>query len=367
MKRYLSILFSLTGTLMKRYFRDRTAMFFTIFFPLVLLFVFGSIFRGSASPTFNIGIINHATTPFATQFVDQVTNTKGIKVHPVSGLDDAKTKVGRGEIDTILEVPSSFGTLNAKHKPSGDVIVYYKEGDPQSGQTFASIISGMLNGVNATLVNEKPPLGVSVQPTKATNLTQFDYTFSGLIGFSLLSLGVFGMVNTFIAEKKQGILRGLRTTPIRASEFLVAIGITRVLIAVIAIIAMLILATTLLNFHMTGDYVSFFIYAIFGAILMFGFGLAISGWAKSENQAAPVANLVTLPMMFLSGAFFPRFLMPDWLQHISNYIPLSPVIDGLRFIITENKTLLDLGPQLAVMGVWTIIIYAVAFKLFRWE
>jgi ABC-2 type transport system permease protein len=72
-------------------------------------------------------------------------------------------------------------------------------------------------------------------------------------------------------------------------------------------------------------------------------------------------------MMFLSGVFFPTFLMPQLLQNITKFIPLTPIIDSVRLIITENSSLVDLGPQLIVMAVWTAIIYLIAFRAFRWE
>jgi ABC-2 type transport system permease protein len=102
-------------------------------------------------------------------------------------------------------------------------------------------------------------------------------------------------------------------------------------------------------------------------LTLFGIGLAIGGWAKNENQAAPLANIVTFPLMFLSGTFFPRFLMPEWLQQASALLPLTPVIDAIRMIITENKHLIDLGPQLGLIALWTVIIYAIAFRTFHWE
>jgi ABC-2 type transport system permease protein len=72
-------------------------------------------------------------------------------------------------------------------------------------------------------------------------------------------------------------------------------------------------------------------------------------------------------MMFLSGTFFPRFLMPEWLQRVSDFLPLTPVIDGVRLIATEGKHLVDLGPQLGLIVGWTVIIYLIAFRVFRWE
>ena len=89
--------------------------------------------------------------------------------------------------------------------------------------------------------------------------------------------------------------------------------------------------------------------------------------AGNERQAAPLSNIIVFPMMFLSGTFFPRFLMPEWLQNVTGYLPLTPVVDGLRYIVNEGYTLSQLVPQLSMMAVWTIVIYIIAFKVFRWE
>ena len=98
-----------------------------------------------------------------------------------------------------------------------------------------------------------------------------------------------------------------------------------------------------------------------------GIGLALGGWARNERQAAPLSNIVTFPMMFLSGTFFPRFLMPEWLQGISGFLPLTPVIDGIRYIVNEGYTITQLGPQLGLMLGWMVVIYFIAFRVFRWE
>jgi ABC-2 type transport system permease protein len=59
--------------------------------------------------------------------------------------------------------------------------------------------------------------------------------------------------------------------------------------------------------------------------------------------------------------------MPHWLQNITAYLPLSPVIDGARLIATEGQSLLHLGSQLAIIGGWLIVVYVIAFRVFRWE
>jgi ABC-2 type transport system permease protein len=72
-------------------------------------------------------------------------------------------------------------------------------------------------------------------------------------------------------------------------------------------------------------------------------------------------------MMFLSGTFFPRFLMPEWLQKISGFMPLTPIIDGVRLIATEGKHLTDIAPQVGLIGLWLVVVYVIAFRVFRWE
>lgn len=102
-------------------------------------------------------------------------------------------------------------------------------------------------------------------------------------------------------------------------------------------------------------------------ICILGIGLSIGGWAKNERQAAPLGNIIVFPMLFLSGTFFPRFLMPEWLQNISEYLPLTPIIDGIRLITTEGKTLIEISSQISIILFWTIVVYAIAFRVFRWE
>jgi ABC-2 type transport system permease protein len=106
---------------------------------------------------------------------------------------------------------------------------------------------------------------------------------------------------------------------------------------------------------------------VYGIVMILGIGLAIGGWSKNERQAAPLSNIIVFPMMFLSGTFFPRFIMPEWLQNVSALLPLTPVIDGIRLITTEGRHLIDILPQLGLIGVWMLVVYAIAFRVFRWE
>ena len=143
--------------------------------------------------------------------------------------------------------------------------------------------------------------------------------------------------------------------------------ISQTAIGLVSLAVMFLVAFTIFDLTLAGNVFELIGYLIFSIILILGIGLAIGGWAKNERQAAPLSNIVVFPMMFLSGTFFPRFLMPEWLQSASSILPLTPVIDGIRLIITEGAHYADLLPQLGLMLAWVVVIYAIAFRVFRWE
>ncbi|MCA9346285.1 ABC transporter permease, partial [Candidatus Saccharibacteria bacterium] len=150
-------------------------------------------------------------------------------------------------------------------------------------------------------------------------------------------------------------------------QYFVSNVISQAVIGLITLSASFVVGFWLFDLKVVGNWLELAIFIIFGIIAIYGIGLAIGGWAKNERQAAPLSNIVVFPMMFLSGTFFPRFAMPEWLQGVSSYLPLTPVIDGIRLIATEGKHLTDLGPQLSLLAVWTVAIYIIAFRVFRWE
>ena len=353
----------------RRYFRDRTAIFFTIAFPLIFLFIFGGLFGGKGGVKFKVAVLNQSHSSFSSTFVQQLKKDKAFKINPgVTTMSRAQDEMSHGSIDATLVLPPSFGIVGPHAAyPSGQAVVYYTENNAEAAQTMTSVLQATVAGINAQYVKTATPFTVVSKQTGGKGLSQFDYTFSGLLGFSILGLGIFGPVNVFPELKKQGVLRRFHTTPIRVWQFFTANVVSQALIGLVTMVVMFAVAIGVFHLKVVGNYAELAVFLMFSIAMIFGIGLAAGGWAENERQAAPLVNLITFPMMFLSGTFFPRFLMPQWLQHITNYLPLTPVIDGVRLIATEGKSLLDLGTQLAVMAVWTVLIYIIAFRVFRWE
>lgn len=354
----------------KRLFRDKVAIFFVFVFPLIFLLIFGSIFRGDNNVSFKVAILNESQTTFAKQFVEQAEKNKVFDIDKeVTTLDQAKEKMNRGQLDATIQLPASFGEVrNGQAYPSGTATVLYSQSNATAGQTLGSVMQSMFDGINEKLVTVVTPFSVKTESTATKGLTQFDYTFSGILGFTLLSLGIFGPTTVFPRLKQRGVLRRYHTTTLKVWQYFTGNVISNAGVGLLA--AALMFCVALLPYfglNMRGSYLNLAIVLVLGVTMLFGIGLALGGWAKNENQAAPLAQLVTLPMMFLSGVFFPTFLMPQFLQNVSQFIPLTPIVDSIRLIITENASLLDLGPQLGIIIGWMVAIYIVAFRVFRWE
>ncbi len=353
----------------RRSFRDKTAVFFVFLFPLIFLFVFGGIFGGNNDTSFKIALINESNSEFAKQFVSEANADKLFKIDKsLVSRDQIGEKMNRSEIDAAIILPREFGEIPAgQQTPSGEATVLYTQNNETAGQTLSSILSGIFKGINSQFVQQSEPFIVKSQSTATDSQRRFDYTFAGLLGFSIMGLGIFGPTQVFPQLKKQGVLRRFRTTPLQVWQFFVSNVLSAAFMGILSIVLLFVAAVLVFDLNMHGDYISLGLLTITGVAVLYGIGLAIGGWADNEQQAAPLANLVTFPMMFLSGTFFPRFLMPEWLQGISRFLPLTPIVDGSRLIITEGKTIFDLGPQMLVLMVWGVLIYVIAFKVFRWE
>lgn len=352
----------------KRLFRDKVAIFFVFVFPLIFLFVFGTIFGGNDNVSFKVALLNQSNSEFSSQFVKQAEEAKVLDIdHEITTMDQAREKMNRSEISATLILPADFGEVKNGQYPSGEVTVLYDQNNEQAGQTLQAVLEGIFTDINAQFVSNETPFSVKTESTATQGLTRFDYTFAGLLGFTLLSLGVFGPTTVFPRLKEKGVLRRYHTTTLKVWQYFTANVISNAVVGLLAVAVMFVVALTVFDLNMRGDYLSFIAVIILGATLLFGIGLAVGGWAKNENQAAPLAQLVTFPMMFLSGVFFPTFLMPEWLQSVTKFIPLTPVIDSIRLVVTEGRTVLELGSQLAIIAIWIVVVYIIALRVFRWE
>lgn len=367
MNSFFSGTFTYARVMLRRFFRDRVAMFFTILFPLIFLVIFGSLFGNNSNVTFEVAIIDQAQNDFSKPFVENAQKDTTFAVSDITNKQAALDAMTASKLDSVIVLPESFGVPNQQGLPSGKATVYYDKGSPQAGQIVGQILDKILSGISSDITKTKPLFTVEQQSVQTNNLRPFDYVFSGLVGFSILSLGIFGLAQVMPSQKQKGVLRRLHVSPFSSIQLTIGTMLYYLGLGFVSITLLTVSSVVFFGLDMRGSWLLFILICIIGLIMTIGIGLAVGGWAKNENQAAPLSNLIAFPLMFLSGAFFPRFNMPDWLRNITDYVPLTPVIDSVRYITTENYGIVELAPQLTIMLLWTVVIYAVAIRVFRWE
>lgn len=191
-----------------------------------------------------------------------------------------------------------------------------------------------------------------------------------MLGFSLLSTGVFGTAFLFFSLRQTLVLKRFFATPVRKFNILLGEALARLIFQLLGAIFLIVIGYYFFNFTIIHGFETIFellVLSAFGLIIFMGFGFIISGISNSESSIPPLANIVTLPQFLLAGTFFPIDVFPNWLQPFCRILPLTHLNNALRKVAFEGDRLWQLPKELLILAVWGIVIYAVATRVFRWE
>lgn len=351
----MRVKWKLTVASFKMYFRQREAIVWSFILPLFIISIFAFV-RFDSLGTIRLGVVDESAGE-ESDLLHDLMRVKTFEVH-LGSRDFEVGQLQKGERDLVLVVPGG---------DSSRIVAYTNEEKVQQTQIGLLVLQRFLD---ERLLERTPLAGrvvVYSQPVKSRNLTYIDFLLPGILAMSIMQMGVFGVAFGFVSLKKRGILRRLSVTPIRSSDFIAAQVITRVAVLMLQIVLMVAVGMLLLHFHFVGNLFSMFLIGALGAIVFLALGFAIAGISKSEDQVAPLANIITLPLLFLSGVFFSRSSLPGFLHRITDFSPLTHLADAMRAVAIEGASLIDVGPQLLGLVVWGILTCVLAVKLFRWE
>lgn len=369
MKNYLTIIY-LYGTIsLKRGLRDPLTIIIFFGLPIGLLVIFSLFLGGSQNVNLRTTVTNHSQTEFATDFEKALRDLEVFEFSDEElSLDEAKQQIREGKLDTIIELPENFGAANDQKLPAGDIVMYISQSNIQTSQIATGIVQSVADQYNRQIIGIPMPLNISILSVDSTDAKAIHHIFPIFIGLGLLMVGSLGVASVMPTDRKSQILRRLKATPIESSQVILGTGFAFTIMGIVLAVIMLLIA--MVAFHMnvpSSNLITLGIFTLVGLISLVGLGLAIGSWAKNPTQGESVGQIIFLVSMGLSGVWFPVALMPEFLQNIVAFMPLTPIIDGIRIILTEGASLRDLLPQLAVISVWSIITYTVSFKIFRWE
>jgi ABC-2 type transport system permease protein len=365
-RRGLRSLYALTVASMKMYFRNRSAVFFTLFLPLAFIGIFGLLSKSNTS-RFTIAVTNLSQTEVSRGVVTSLKQVKAFEVKEMPA-DAATEQLAGNDVDLKVTIPKEFGTTDAEGKlQPARITSEYNEARPQNGSAASLILAQVVDGLNDQITGAPTVVSVEGKGVKTSNLGAIDFLLPGILAISIMQLGIFSVAFAFVSMKASGMLRRLQATPTHPGQFVAGQAITRLVIGILQVILLTFLGIWLFEFHMLGNLIEFLAVAVLGTLVFLAFGFIVAGLAKDENQAAPIANLIAFPMMFLSGTFFERDNFPAAVKTITDFFPLTYLADALRQIANEGAHLADITHDLLGLIVWGIILFIGAVKAFRWE
>ena len=370
----MKIYLALTVASLKMYFRNKQALFWALFFPLLIMIIFGMMnFEKYASP--NVGIYDAANNDASKALILALGGTSDEELLSVTTgtLDELHHELEFGSSRAVIEIPSNYVIPGE----FAEIKVTYDERFQQERAVVSTILEQVTDAAfkEAAQVPDEYRVenSIGVSETFITGQGQGfkAWLIPGVAAMAIMQTGLFTVVFTLVRFKSQGVLRRLKATPIGAAHFLAGQLTTKAIVVVVQTYVLVIVGAIVLGVSVGGGRIGVWfdltILALLGGALFIAIGLAVSGWAKNEETAAPIANIITMPMLFLSGVFFPLSVMPDWLTRWSQYLPLTYLADGMRAITVEGASIITLGDELIGLGVWIVISFIVATRLFKWE
>jgi ABC-2 type transport system permease protein len=349
----------------RNYLRNPAALFFTLIFPIILITMFGFIFQNTGAKAIDITTENldHGSN-YSVQFLAALNATGAVTIHVVPPQGDFAAYLGNNSDTVGLEIPAGFGANFAAHRPV-NVTAYVDPQDQASSGFLEGALQGVANAYNLHAVGGQPIIGVQTTTVGSAVFKYIDYLVPGLIGFAILTSPMFSIAELVSTYRKDGIFRQLSLTPLTRAEWLVAKIIWYTFLSIIA--AVLMIATGSLLF---GAKVSLTLgvipFLVFGPFLFVSLGILAGSAAPTPESAAVVANIITFPMMFLSGTFFPVSSFPAGLQLIAHVFPLYYVIDGMNQVMLFGNLTRALG-DVGVVLILGAILFVAGVYTFRWR
>ncbi|NKZ04631.1 ABC transporter permease [Actinomadura latina] len=336
--------------------RDRTALFFTILFPLMFLLIFGGIF-GHAT-TSKVNVLEVGKAPILEQAVTQGAEELGkvMKVTKATDRAGALHKVEKGDADAAVE------------QRGDQLIVHYSAADQVKSGTVRGLMDSIVQSANQEATGKPPAYTMSAQQVEDDSLKAIQFFTPSLLGWALASAGVFGASQTLVSWRTKGILRRLQLSPapiptVFAARVAVSLAVALVQFALFVLVAQL----PMFGLQLSGAWWMAVPMVIAGVLAFLSIGMLIGAWAKTQETAQAVTQLVVLPMAFLGGSFFPLDAAPGWMKTLSYIFPLRYLNEGMLNVMGRGLGPMSALPQIGVLVGVAVVGALIAVRLFRWE
>ncbi|MDC0773108.1 ABC transporter permease [Streptomyces sp. HD] len=352
----LSPVRELSRTMILSVLRDKGTIFFLLIFPILFLLLFGTLFKSDGTPHIKVAQIGEV------QVLDSLTKdqreqlSKAATITKVSSESTALEKVRKGDYDALVE------------QDGGTVVLRYSAADAVKGASARATLNAILEQANLAATGKPATYTLKASQVEDRSVKPIQYLTPGLMGWAIASSAVFSTALTLVTLRRKKILQRMRLSPIRAWE-VVAARIAMTMVMALTQTALFLLVATLPYFglQLTGNWWLVVPMVMCGTLSLMSLGLLIGSVTKTEESAGGLAQLLVLPMSFLSGSFFSLDGAPDWVQVISYLMPLRYLVTGSEDVLSRGGGLVDVLPTMGGMLAFTAVVTALTLRFFKWN
>ncbi len=388
---------ALTIANLKMMVRNRQTTFWALFFPLVLVVVFG-LFDFTATTSSKIAILDGADTPASLLLVESLgeLERRGLlqRQDQPASLAEGRQLVASGDLDYLLAIPAEFGKVadsdglepqsgpaaGSDERPAPPTLILGGEGEERNQLIIGAVRQGVQQteknlAASRSAENQGPenqagrpaPDIVATERVGVSSATYFEMVLLGLVAMGIMTHGTISIAVRISNYRNLSILKRMLVTPLSIWKFFAAEVTAQLLLAIVQAAVILAVGIFLFGAQINGNVFHMLPAVILGSAVFLNLGFIISAWANTPAAASGMGNVVTLPMMFFAGTFFSTSALPWLLPYAADALPLAPMITALRDIGLRGATAWEVWPQLAWLAGWVAATALVAVRVFRFS
>ncbi len=394
--------------------RNKTALFFTLLFPLFFLiiigFTFGTAGEGETSQI-QLGVVNLDGTETNVNGTISTNSTigdafvQGLKdanftVHEYDAYGDkdsdgtAAFAISSGDVKVAIIIPENFtetlffqyrDTFGAPLPTQANLAIYTDPSDPTGSliaqQGTLGFILGFIKVYQEGIIAQIPPseqsfVKVLTDPIQTASheadvsgrrLRWIDYMVPGVLGLALIWAGLNQASTTIANERTAGTFQRMVIAPVSPMIVLAGKFLSSLLIVYLSALVMLASGVLLFQVSLYWNIPLIMALIFLGSLTAIGLGLIISSLAKNADAAHAITIVISVPLQFFIGAFFPLSMMPAPAQVFGEALPFTKFVEVMQGSMTKNLPLASLMPQIIYMATSGIILFAAGVVTYWWS
>jgi ABC-2 type transport system permease protein len=369
--------------------RNRMGLVMLILMPLFMMGMVGFIFPSNSGISHvPVALANldaaQGNTSLSTKFVAQLealnNETGMMDLSTVGSAADVKSNIQNGQQSAGIIIDSNF-TSNLQTGKQAGVTIVIDQSSPQTASlvqtTLTKVIEQMGTQTAAYGLNQtyKTPLNYSlaqivpyyVQTTGIVpgQTNYFQFVAPGIMAMVVMMSIMTGLPHAISYEREIGTLDGMLAAPVHRMSILGGKVIAQTTRGMLQGIMILVLSIVLFGVVVQGSIALVLGLLLLSVFSLVGLGILITSFASTEETATMIMMTLTFPMMFLSGVFFPLQQMPQFMQVIAQFLPLTYAVSALRRVVVLGAGIPAISTDIIILFGFGIVLLSVA--LFSFE